>query len=119
MGSPLGPALANIFMFIFESKLLRGCPNDFKSVFYRRYTDVIFVLFSSPDHAGKFRKYLSSKHSNINFSIQKEKDGCLPFLDVNIFCENEKFATNVNRKNNFSGFTPTSKVLYPKHTKLV
>ena len=58
MGSPLGPALANIFMCSFESKWLRDCPNDFKPVFYRRYIDDIFALFSSPDHAGKFREYM-------------------------------------------------------------
>ena len=98
MGSPLGPALANIFMCSFESKWLRDCPNDFKPVFYRRYIDDIFVLFSSPDHADKFREYLSSKHPNIKFSIEKEEDGCLPFLDINIFRENDKFATNVYRK---------------------
>ena len=100
---PLGPALANIFMCSFESKWLRDCPNDFKPVFYRRYVDDIFALFSSPDHADKFNEYLSSKHPNINFSIEKEKDSCLPFLDVNIFRENDKFATNVYRKKIFSG----------------
>ena len=41
--------------------------------------DDIFVMFSSTDHADKFRGYLSSKHSNIKFSIEKEEDGCLPF----------------------------------------
>ena len=62
MGSPLGPTLANIFTRSFESKWLRDCPNDFKPVFYRRYIDdIIFLLFSSPDHADKFREYLSSK----------------------------------------------------------
>ena len=76
-------------MCIFESKWFRDCPNDFKPVFYRRYIDNIFVLFSSPDHAYKFREYLSSKHPKIKFSIQKEEDGCLPFLDVNIFREND------------------------------
>ena len=104
MGSPLGPALAIIFMCSFESKSLGDCPNDFKPVFYRRYIDDIFVLFSSPDHADKFREYLSPKHANIKFSIEKEEDGCLPFLDVNIFRENNKFATNVYRKKTFSGF---------------
>ena len=43
MGSPLGPALANIFMCSLESKWLRDCPNDLKPVFYRRYIDDIFV----------------------------------------------------------------------------
>ena len=82
MESPLGPALANIFMYSFESKWLCDCPNDFKPAFYRCYIDDIFVLFSFPDHADKFREYLSSKHTNITFSIGKEEDGHLPFLDI-------------------------------------
>ena len=61
LGSPLGPALANIFMCSFESKWLRDCPNDFKPEFYRRYVDDIFVLFRSPDHATKFKEYLPSQ----------------------------------------------------------
>ena len=98
MGSILESSLlANIFMCRLENKWLRDCPSDFKPVFYRLYVDDIFA-FSSPDHADQFKKHLSFKHPNINFSIQKEKDGCLPFLDDNIFCENEKFATNVYRK---------------------
>ena len=80
MGFPLGPALANIFMSSFKSKCLWDCPNVFKAMSYRRYIDDIFVLFSSPDHAGKFREYLLSKDSNIKFSTGKEEDGCLPFV---------------------------------------
>ena len=118
MGSPLGPALANIFMCSFENKWLRDCPNDFKPVFYRRYIDDIFVLFSSPDHADKFREYLSSKHPNIQFSIEKEEDGCLPFLDVNIFRENDKFATNVYRKKTFSGVYTNFKSFIPETYKI-
>ena len=118
MGSPLGPALANIFMCSFENKWLRDCPNDFKPVFYRRYIDDIFVLFSSPDHADKFREYLSSKHPNIKFSIEKEEDGCLPFLDVNIFRENDKFATNVYRKKTFSGVYTNFKSFIPETYKI-
>ena len=71
-------------MCSFESKWLRDCPNDFKPVFYRRYIDDIFVLFSSPDHADKFREYLSSKHPNLKFSIQKEEDGCLPLSGIKV-----------------------------------
>ena len=72
MGYPLGSALANTFMCSFESKWLSDCPNYFKPVFYRRYINDIFVLFSSPDHADKFREYLSSKHSIIKVSIEKK-----------------------------------------------
>ena len=105
-------------MCSFESKWLRDCPNDFKPVFYRRYVDDIFALFSSPDHADKFKECLSSKHPNINFSIEKEKDSCLPFLDVNIFRENETFATNVYKKKTFSEVYTNFKSFIPETYKI-
>ena len=74
MGSPLGSALANIFKCTFYSRWLRDCPNDFKAVFYRRYVDDIFALFCFPDHAYKFKEYLSFKYCNIHLSIDKEKN---------------------------------------------
>ena len=54
-GSQLGPALSCIFMCGFKSKWPRDCTNDFKPMFYRRYVDVIFVPFSFPDYADKFK----------------------------------------------------------------
>ena len=89
-------------MCTFDSKWLRDCPNDFKRVFHRRHVNDIFALFSSPDHTDKFKEYLSSKYPNLNLFIEEEKNGCLPFLDINNFCENEKFATKVYRKRTFS-----------------
>ena len=85
MGSTLVPALANIFMCSFENKWFKGCPHSLKPVLYRRYVDQIFVMFSSLDKAEKFKKYLSSKHPNIKFSLEKENEGRLSFLDINIF----------------------------------
>ena len=98
MGSPLVPALANIFIYSFESKWLRDCPHYFKPVFYRRYID-----YYRRYYADKFREYLSSKRPNTKFSVEKEEDGRLTFLDIKIFYENDKFATNAYRKKAFSG----------------
>ena len=61
---------------------------------------------------------MSSKHPNINFSIEKEKGSCLAFLDVNIFRENEKFATNVYRKKTFSGVYTNFKSFIPGTYKI-
>ena len=104
MGSLLGPALANIFMCSFENKWLKDCHNCLTSVFYRQYVDDIFVLF---------KELLSSKQPNINFSLEKEKDGRLSILDINILREKWKFVTNVYRKRvvigvytNFDRFIP-------------
>ena len=46
---------------------------------------------------------MNSKHKNINLSFETEKDGQMPFLDVNVFRENGKFVTNVYRKETFTG----------------
>ena len=99
MRSPLGKALAFISMCSFESKWLQDCSNDFKPLFHRCYVDEIFALFSSPDHADKFKEYLSSKHSNISFCKEKERDifheNFCKEKERDIFHENETFGSNV------------------------
>ena len=57
MESPLVLALPDIFVCSFESKWVRDCPNDIKPLFYRRYVDDIFALFSSSDCVDKFKEY--------------------------------------------------------------
>ena len=103
MGSPLGPALADIFVCSFENKCLKDCPHSLNPVFYRRYVNDIFVLFSSLDQLEKFKKYLSSKHPNVKFLLEKESDGRLSLLPINIFHEKGKFVTNFYREKTFSG----------------
>ena len=64
---------------------------------------IYLYFFPSLDQAEKFKKYLSSKHPNINFLLEKENEGRLFFLDINIFQEKGKCVTNVYRKKTFSG----------------
>ena len=103
MGSPLGPTLANAFLCFYEKKWLDQCPNEFKPVFYRRYVDDIFLLFKSQEHVIKFRDYFNKCHPNMKFSFEKEKNGKLSFLDVEVSREGNKFVTSVYRKPSFSG----------------
>ena len=98
----MGQLLANAFLCHHETKWLNDCPEIFKPVFYKRYADDIFVLFKRPEHVKPFVDYKNSKHKTINFSFETEKDGQIPFLDVNVFRENSKFVTNVYRKETFS-----------------
>ena len=42
---------------------------------------------------------MGSKHK---ISFEAEKDEQMPFFDVNMFCENGKFVTNVYRKKTFT-----------------
>ena len=65
---------------IMKPKWLNYYPDEFKPVFYKRYVDDIFVLFKRPEHVKPFADYMNSKHKNINFSFETEKDGQMPFL---------------------------------------
>ena len=74
--------LANIILSHHEENWLNKCPIKFKPRFYRRYVDDIFVLFESPQSTHSFREYMSSKHQNINFTVEQENIGSLSCLDI-------------------------------------
>ena len=103
MGSPLGPTMANVFLSFYQMKWLEQCPNEFKSVFYRRYVDDIFGLFESAQHLSKFHAYLNTCHPNMSFSFEQQINDKLSFLDVEVSRKQDKFVTSVYRKPTFSG----------------
>ena len=103
MGSPLGPVLANAFLCHQETVWLEECPLSFLPVFYARYVDDIFVLLRSKSHIEPLARYMSSRHRNIRFTFEEESNNVLPFLDVNVFRDADKFSSTVHRKDTFSG----------------
>ena len=113
MGSPLGPLFANIFLSFHEKSWLADCPSVFKPIFYLRYVDDCFLIFTSRDHVTPFLSYLNSKYPNIQFTHELKSNSCLPFLDVKVIRSNGSFATTVHHKStstglftNFDSFIP-------------
>ena len=84
MGSPFGPTMANVSLSFYEVKWLEQSPKEFQPLCYRRYVDDNFVLFQSAEHFSKFRDYFNTCHPNMSFSFEQEKNGKLPFLDVEV-----------------------------------
>ena len=103
MGSLLGPTLGNAFPVLFEKYRLQSCPSEFKPHYYRRYVDDIFVLFTSPKHLEAFGNFLNGWHANMSFTIEREKQNRMSFLDIAIIREDKTFTTSVYRKPTFSG----------------
>ena len=79
MGSPLGPALANIFSEYYEEKLFSETQ---KPPIYFRYVDNTFSIFDYEAEANAFLTKLNCLHPSLKFTFEKEKEKCLPFLDV-------------------------------------
>ncbi|GJQ67159.1 hypothetical protein Trydic_g8073 [Trypoxylus dichotomus] len=63
MGSPLSPVVANIFMESFEST-------------------TIIIWPHGRDTLDNFLGHLSTQHPEITFTIEVEKNGVIPFLDI-------------------------------------
>ena len=103
MGSCLGPVYANTFMCHNEKLWLESCPLDFKPIHYRRYVDDTFLIFRREEDVELFLNYLNSKHRSIRFTCEKESNGNLPFLDINIKRSHTGFETSVYRKATHTG----------------
>ena len=103
MGSPISATFANIFMSYHEQNWLRECLIEFKPILYKRYVDDIFVLFKNESDVPLFFDYINNKHRNIKFTIEKENQGKLPFLDILIEKTDNRLETSVYRKPTFSG----------------
>ena len=103
MRSPLAPILANLFMGHHEKLWLKNF-NGSTILFYRRYVDDTFCLFNSDRDATIFFDHINSEHPNIKFTMEKQVNHKLPFLDVLIDNHDPSSSlTRVYRKKTFTG----------------
>jgi hypothetical protein len=95
MGSPLSPILAALFM---EEK---GWPEPYQGV-EEIYVDDIFAVVGKDGDLETILKNTTIS-DNIKFTLEKKKDGMLPFLDVEVKRVENKLTTAVYRKATDSG----------------
>ena len=81
MGSPLAPVLANIFIGFHESKWLNEY-NLNKPKFYLRYVDDILAAFDNEQDSFNFLIFLNNRYPNNKFTIEKQINHSIVFLDV-------------------------------------
>ena len=101
--SPLAPVLANLLMGHHEKLWLKNF-NGSTILFYRRCVDDNFCLFNSDRDATIFFDHINSEHPNIKFTMEKQVNHKLPFLDVLIDNHDPSSSlTRVYRKKTFTG----------------
>ena len=107
MGSPLGPAFANLFLCHHEERWLLRCPETFKHIHYNRYVDDTFLTFRNKSHKKLFLQFLGSQLPNIKFTFETESHGTATFSDcLSVHKANlrHQFETPIIRKHTFSNF---------------
>jgi hypothetical protein len=76
--------LDDIYMEDFEERALNLAPH--KPLCWFRYVDDTFVIWPhGPDKLRDFLSHLNNVHQCIQFTMETESEGHLPFLDLNIY----------------------------------
>ena len=101
MGSPLGPVLADIFMGHIEQIL----QDKIKALsYYARYVDDTFAICTSEDQANSLLQHLNTVHNNLKFTMEKEQDQSISFLDVCVTRRNDgTIRRSIHRKTTWTG----------------
>ena len=101
MGNVLSSLLSNIYVGYLEHQMFNA-PKCHHPLFYKRYVDDTFALFTCKEDSILFFDELNSL-SSLEFTMEEESKNQLPFLDVLIERQLEGFTTSVYRKPTFAG----------------
>ena len=82
MGSPASPVIANLYMEKFEEEALSSFTST-KPKIWDRYVDDVFAIMKA-EKVDALLAHLNARHPSIQFTIEREKDGKLPFMDVSV-----------------------------------
>ena len=79
VGSPLRPALANIIVGHYETKLFQTIPNlKYITGIWMILLFGVFVVFNNENQCKVFLKNFNSLHPSLRFTMEKESHSFLP-----------------------------------------
>ena len=103
MGSPLAPVLAFILMGFDEFKWLNEY-NHNKPKVHLRYVDDILAAFDKEQDSLIFKKFLNKRHLDIKFTIEKQINHPIAFLDTFILgIDNQNGTLQTYHKSTYTG----------------
>ena len=115
MGSVLSPIMAGIFVGFQEVDLLST--SMVPDVYFCHVND-IFYIFGSEAEACKFFSHFNKMQLSFQFTLKKETNSTLPFLDVLVYKEASCFLTSVYCKPTFTGLYIRRNTFCPKKHEL-
>ena len=105
MGNPLAPALANIFLCNLEQQIFDNFALKYfeLSCIVDTWMALLQYFQVNMIEANQFFNYINSAHPNIKFTMEKEHNNRLPFLDLLTHYRDSKFHSSIYRKPTFTG----------------
>ena len=111
-GCPIGKSIsgeiAEIYMDWFEENYVFTKQNDFQIIFWKRMRDDVFLIWKKgdadlnkqmgSDDLERFLWKLNGYENRIQFTLEREKEVILPFVDMMIKRGKDSFTTKVYRK---------------------
>jgi hypothetical protein len=102
-GTPIGKSIsgpiAGIYMNAFERLFVFNSKFASKIKFWKRMKDDVLLIWEGTDRElDGFTNYINGKEKRIQFTVEKEQNGELPFLDIMIMKEQDKIITKIYRK---------------------
>ena len=101
MDSVLSTIISNIYMEYFEEVALESAP--LKPAVWLRYVDDTFILWLHVEDIHILFKHVNKIRPSIQFTIEKEENNKLAFLNVLVTRTDNKIPTSVFRKKNAYG----------------
>ena len=101
MGSPLSPLLANIYMEYFEEMALGS--TSLKPSMRLRYVNDTFILWPHQEDVQILLDHENSIQPSKQFTMEKELDNKLPFLNVLVTRTEQGFRSSMYCKPTFTG----------------
>lgn len=114
MGNPLSPLIAELFMSAMEINLKN---RNLLPTVWHRYVDDVFSIVKKSE-VQTILNTLNNQFETIKFTSEPEKDGKLPFLDLELQKVNEKIEIGVYHKPTSTMRTITSDSHCPIQHKL-
>ena len=115
MGTPMAPAIANLFMGWVEERLLPSAPYHISTDLWRRFIDDVIMLWThGEEKLTLFLDWLNKQHPTIKFTAHFGRSN-IPFLDTSVSIKDGHLVTDLHRKpsdaNMYLPFTSS----HPRH----
>ena len=110
MGSPPAPCLANIWLFKREAEI-----KDDAKIFERYMDDVIRSIYESKIEEKV--QHINSLHENLQFTVEREEEGKIAFIDMKLIREGRKLSSTWYNKPTDTGLIMNFHALSPKRYK--